>query len=184
MMLIGAGFFLMAGGVPISSPAMFSFLANAAKVSGWSWLFAGLFVSLFTVAGHAVCYALFRQFGPSLWDKIVKRYPGVLKTVSRIGLNSAENKPFDPALLLLRWIGIGYSQVFWVLGLSGFDASGILRILFLADILWASVWSFGLTKLLVDAPLIGKYLTKFGWGLLFLSLAAYALKRFLGQKSS
>lgn len=175
----------MAGGVPISSPAMFTFLANAAKTSGWSWLFAGLFVSFFTVAGHAVCYVVFRQFGPFVWKKIVKRYPGILKTVSRVSsrLSRAKSKPFDPALLLLRWIGVGYSQVFWVLGLSGFDASGTLRILFLADILWASVWSFSLTKLLADAPLIGRYLTGFGWALLLLSLAGYALRHFFGQKT-
>jgi hypothetical protein len=184
MMLIGAGFFLMAGGVPISSPAMFGFLANAAKTSGWSWLFSGLFVSLFTVAGHAVCYAAFRQFGPSVWNTIVKRYPGISATSSHIRGLIAQGKPFNPALLLLRWIGVGYSQVFWVLGLSGSDASGTLRILFLADILWANVWMFGLTKLLVDAPLISKYLTGLGWALLLLSLAGYALRHFLGQKSS
>ncbi|HHX26385.1 MAG TPA: hypothetical protein GX721_06920 [Firmicutes bacterium] len=184
MMLIGIGFLLMAGGVPISSPAMFGFLASTVHDNGWSWLFAGLFVSFFTVAGHAMCYAAFRKFGPSVWSKIVRRYPGMLGAISRIRLSGAQGKPFDPALLLLRWIGVGYSQVFWMLGLSGHDASSTLRILFLADIFWAGVWSFGLTKLLVDAPLVGRYLTRFGWALLILSLAGYGLRRFLRQKSS
>jgi hypothetical protein len=184
MMLIGIGFLLMAGGVPISSPAMFGFLAGAAHDNGWSWLFAGLFVSFFTVAGHAMCYAVFRQFGHSFWNTIVRRYPGILRAVSRIRLSSAQDRSFDPALLLLRWIGVGYSQVFWMLGLSGRDASSTLRILFLADLLWAGAWSFGLTKLLVDAPLVGRYLTRFGWALLILSLAGYGLRYLLGQKSS
>jgi hypothetical protein len=184
MMFIGIGFLLMAGGVPISSPAMFGFLASTVHDNGWSWLFAGLFVSFFTVVGHAISYAAFRQFGPSVWNEIVRRYPGILRTVSRTKLGSAQGKPFDPALLLLRWIGVGYSQVFWMLGLSGHDASSTLRILFLADIFWAGVWSFGLTKLLVDAPLVGRYLTRFGWALLILSLAGYGLRRFLRQKSS
>jgi hypothetical protein len=184
MMFIGIGFLLMAGGVPISSPAMFGFLAGAAHDSGWSWLFAALFVGLFTVAGHAMCYAAFRQFGPSVWNKAIRRYPGISRILSRIRLRSAQGRSFDPALLLLRWIGVGYSQVFWVLGLSERDASSTLRILFLADLLWAGVWSFGLTKLLVDAPLVGMYLTRFGWGLLILSLAGYGLRYFLGQKSS
>jgi hypothetical protein len=82
MMLIGIGFLLMAGGVPISSPAMFGFLASTVHDNGWSWLFAGLFVSFFTVAGHAMCYAAFRKFGPSVWSKIVRRYPGMLGAIS------------------------------------------------------------------------------------------------------
>lgn len=236
-MLIGAGFFLMAGGVPISSLAMFSFLASTSEIMGWSWIFAGLFVSFFTVVGHAMGYAVSRQIGPSVWNKLAKRYPGLLKTMSRIGLNVGLNgirdiqddvqgareaqdtlgmqraqyaqgdqgtqraqdaqsdqgthgapdvrgKSFDFALILLRWVGVGYSQVFWVLGASGHDASGTIRILFLNDIFWAIAWSFSLTKLLIDAPLIGRYLTRFGWVLLFIGLAGYGLKHLLSRKSS
>jgi hypothetical protein len=216
-MLIGVGFFLMAGGVPISSLAMFGFLVSTSEIMGWSWIFAGLFVSFFTVTGHAIGYAIFRQIGPSVWSKLATRYPGLLRTVSRIrlsgiqgaqdmqsteevqeaqdaqdaqgaqgtyGAREVRGKSLDLALILLRWVGVGYSQVFWVLGASGHDASGTLRILFLNDIVWAIAWSFGLTKLLIDAPLIGRYLTRFGWVLLFSGLAGYGLKHLLSGKSS
>lgn len=183
VMLIGIGFFLMAGGVPISSLAMFGFLANTTKVMGWSWIFAAMFVSLFTVVGHAMFYVVFRQLGSPFRNRLVKRYPGILKAVSRIKLTRAQGKPsFDPAHFLLRWIGVGYSQVFWMLGLSGHDASLALRFLFLTDILWASVWSFGLTKLLVDAPVISRYLTRFSWVLLIAGVLGYGVKKFLVSK--
>ncbi|HCD42109.1 MAG: hypothetical protein QM391_03465 [Bacillota bacterium] len=182
LLLIGIGFLLMAGGLPISSPAMFGFLMNLAHDEGWPWLFAGLFVGFFTVAGHAISYAAFRQFRPFIWNRVIRRYPSVLRVVSRIRPGK-EKGAFNPALLLLRWIGVGYSQVFWVLGLSGDDASRTLRILFLADLLWASVWSFALTKLLVGAPVVGRYLTGFGWALLIFSAVGYAFRHILRQKT-
>jgi hypothetical protein len=77
LLLIGIGFLLMAGGLPISSPAMFGFLMNLAHDEGWPWLFAGLFVGFFTVAGHAISYAAFRQFRPFIWNRVIRRYPSI-----------------------------------------------------------------------------------------------------------
>lgn len=176
----------MAAGVPIPSPIVFGFLASTAEKSGWPWLFAGLYAGFFTVSGHAACYMVFRQFGSFIRDRIVNRYPIVSEIFSRISYLKLDNPKKDIkstfTFFLLRWIGVGYSQVFWVLGLSGHDALDTLRILFLSDIIWACVWSFGLTKLLISAPLINRYLTRFGWILLILGLFGYILKRLLGRK--
>ena len=179
-MLIGAGFFSWPAEFPSHHRPCLVLQMQRRRVAGHGYSQGCLSVS--SVAGHAVCYAAFGQ--SSLLSGTIVKALSRLQRLSHIRGLIAQGKPFNPALLLLRWIGVGYSQVFWVLGLSGSDASGTLRILFLADILWANVWMFGLTKLLVDAPLISKYLTRFGWALLLLSLAGYALRHFLGQKSS
>ncbi|MGE5592581.1 MAG: hypothetical protein ACM3X3_02710, partial [Betaproteobacteria bacterium] len=117
---LGGGFFLMAVGVPISSLAMFSFVAVAMQAERWSWVYAALMVGFFTAAGHVGSYAVFRAAGRPLIDTLARRRPPLSRVLARLKTSVSRGRwRAVLGLFALRWVGVGYSQVFWVLGVLG-----------------------------------------------------------------
>lgn len=70
----------------------------------------------------------------------------------------ARRRPWLP-LILLRWVGLGYTQVFWVLGATGAGRPTLLAFLLLNDLVWGLVWAYGTVGLVAAAPAIGRWLT-------------------------
>lgn len=174
---LGGGFFLMAVGVPISSLAMFSFLAIAMQARGWSWMYAALMVGFFTAAGHAGSYAVFRAAGPPIIEAIARGRPAVSRASARLAaaLRGRRSRA-AMGLFALRWVGAGYSQMFWFLGALGGGSSNTVRTLLLADLLWAVVWAWALANIIADAPRLAEYMSVAGWALLLFGVAAGAAR--------
>ncbi len=174
LVFIGGGFFLMAAGVPISSLAMFGLLAGAMRAHGWPWGFIALVVAFFTAAGHAGTYAFFRAAGEPFLRALLRRRPGLSRAVAHFETLCRSGAKASLGLLAARWVGAGYSQIFWILGALGGDRSAALRRLFLADVLWAAAWTWAIARAASDVPSIARYLSAAGWALLGLSLSAAA----------
>ncbi|MEW5866572.1 MAG: hypothetical protein AB1774_06905 [Bacillota bacterium] len=166
----------MASGVPISSLAMFGFLATVIREQGWSWAYAALVVGFFTAAGHAGSYAFFRAAGAPIWDRIARRYPGLSRAAARLEALCNSRGRADLGLFAARWIGSGYSQLFWLLGALRRECSATLRMLFLADVLWAGAWTWAVTRLTADITEIAKHLSRVGWVLLLVFVPFSVLK--------
>lgn len=180
-MLVGGGFFLMASGVPISSLAMFGFLATVIREQGWSWGYAALVVGFFTAAGHAGSYAFFRAMGAPIVDRIARGHPGLSRASARFEALCNSRGRTNLGLVAARWIGSGYSQLFWLLGALRRECSATLRVLFLADILWAGTWAWAITRLTRDIPEIAKCLSYAGWVLL-LVFVPFAVLRHITRR--
>ena len=174
---LGGGFFLMAVGVPISSLAMFSFLAIAMQARGWSWMYAALMVGFFTAAGHAGSYAVFRAAGPPIIEMIAQRQPVVSRASARLkaAMRSGRRRA-ALELFALRWVGAGYSQVFWFLGALGGESSHAVRALLVADLLWAATWSWALANVIPDVPKLAEHMAVAGWSLLGLGMLVAAAR--------
>ncbi|MCR4401448.1 MAG: hypothetical protein NUW12_01510 [Firmicutes bacterium] len=164
---LGGGFFLMAVGVPISSLAMFSFLAIAMQARGWSWLYSALVAGFFTAAGHAGSYVVFRAAGNPIFERLARRQPEASRVLARLKAAIGRGHPrVALELFALRWVGAGYSQVFWLLGVLGSGTANTVRNLLLADLLWAATWSWALANVIPDAPALARHMSVAGWVLL------------------
>lgn len=174
---LGGGFLLMAMGVPISSLAMFSFLAVAMQARGWSWMYAALMVGFFTAMGHAGSYAAFRAAGPAIIARIARQRPSLSRVSARLeaAMRSGRSRA-ALGLFALRWVGAGYSQVFWFLGMLGGESAFTVRALLVADLVWATTWSWALANIISDAPRLAQYMATAGWALLALGLLAAAAR--------
>lgn len=168
---LGGGFFLMAVGVPISSLAMFSFLAIAMQARGWSWMYSALVAGFFTAAGHAGSYAVFRAAGCPIIERLAGRQPAASRALARLKAAISCGHPrVALELFALRWVGAGYSQVFWFLGALGSESACTVRNLLLADLLWAATWSWALANVISDAPALARHMSVAGWALLGLGV--------------
>ncbi|MEW6105732.1 MAG: hypothetical protein AB1563_05135 [Bacillota bacterium] len=174
---LGGGFFLMAVGVPISSLAMFSFLAIAMQTRGWSWMYAALMVGFFTAAGHAGSYAVFRAAGRPIIEMLARRQPAVSRASARLKAAMRSGRCRAALeLFALRWVGAGYSQVFWFLGALGGESAYALRTLLVADLLWAATWSWALANIISDVPRLAEHMAVAGWALLGLGMLVAAAR--------
>ncbi len=176
----------MAAGVPISPLAMFGLLASTASARGWPWGYSALVVAFFTTAGHAGGYALFHAVGPTLLERLMRRQPALARAASRFEAACAHGRQASLGLLAARWIGSGYSQLFWLLGALGGECSAVLRRLFLADLIWAGTWAWAVTRFAADVPGVARYLWVGGWALLaafFLFVAIrWVVLQYIGRR--
>ncbi|HHY32411.1 MAG TPA: hypothetical protein GX515_05180 [Firmicutes bacterium] len=184
---LGGGFFLMAVGVPISSLAMFSFAAAAMRAERWPWAYTALLVGFFTAAGHVSSYAVFRAAGRHLMDTLARRLPSLSRVLAYLKASASRGRPRAVlGLFALRWVGVGYSQVFWVLGALGDDGERTLRALVVTDVIWAATWSWALARIVADVPKLGQYMALAGWVLLGVGVLAVSVReavRWLGRRS-
>ncbi|MDI7246672.1 MAG: hypothetical protein QME92_04265 [Bacillota bacterium] len=167
----------MAVGVPISSLSMFSFLAVSMQARGWSWAYAALIAGFFTAVGHAGSYAAFRAAGPVIVGRISRRRPALARASSRLEVAiRAGGGRAALGLVALRWVGVGYSQVFWFLGALGGKAAYTVRMLLVADLLWAATWSWALANIVADVPVLAEHMATVGWALAALGLLVAAIR--------
>ncbi|MDI3317380.1 MAG: hypothetical protein QJR14_07175 [Bacillota bacterium] len=168
---LAVGFALMAAGIPLSSLALFGLLAGLASESHVPWWWAGGLAGVATALGHAASYVLFARLGPPFLEAVARGIPGLALLVSRLEPILARRQP-RLSLLLLRWIGLGYTQLFWILAATGTGRPALLALLLLDDLAWALAWAYGTIALLIAAPEIGRWLSTGALVLLVLSLAA------------
>ncbi|MBX5464609.1 MAG: hypothetical protein IRZ26_03530 [Clostridia bacterium] len=168
---LAVGFALMAAGLPLSSLALFGLLAGLASESHVPWWWAGVLAGVATARGHVASYVLFAHLGPSFLETVARWIPGLALLVSRLQPLLARRKPWS-SLLLLRWIGLGYTQLFWILAATGMVRPALLALLLLDDLAWALAWAYGTIALLIAVPEAGRWLSTGALALLVLSLAA------------
>ncbi|BDG59568.1 hypothetical protein [Caldinitratiruptor microaerophilus] len=168
---LATGFALLAAGFPLSSLALFGLLAGTAAQSGTPWWVAGTLAGAATALGHGASYAVFARLGPPFLQAVAAWIPALAVPVGSLRLVLARRRPWLP-LFLLRWVGLGYTQVFWVLGATGGGRPALLAFLLLNDLVWGLVWAYGSVDLVVAAPPIGRWLTLGALALLAMSLVA------------
>lgn len=164
------GFALLAAGVPVSSLGLFGLLADVSERNGIPWWVAGAIAGTATVMGHGVSYLFFAHVGPPLLSVLSTRIPHVGVAVHRLRRLLAQDRPW-PALLTLRWVGLGYAQVFWVLATAAIHRPSWLGLLFLNDLLWALVWTYVAAGLLRTVAGAAEWLVRGAAVLLVFSLA-------------
>lgn len=162
------GFALLAAGVPLSSVALFGLLADVAGQRGVPWWVAGIEAGVATILGHGASYLFFAHFGQPALSILTTKAPHLLAVVDRLRLVLAGDRPWL-ALLALRWIGLGYAQLFWLLATMGINRPALLGLLFLNDLVWALVWTYGAAGFLDAVPWVGGWLTTGAALLLILS---------------
>ncbi|MBT9259938.1 MAG: hypothetical protein KM310_09345 [Clostridiales bacterium] len=84
--------------------------------------------------------------------------PALSAPVGRLRLILASRYPWVP-LFLLRWVGLGYTQVFWVLGATRVGGPVLLAFLLLNDLVWGLVWAYATVGIAIAAPAMGRWLT-------------------------
>lgn len=156
--VLASGFALLAAGFPLSSLALFGFLAVWAMKTHTPWWAAGVLAGTATALGHVASYVAFARLGPSLLHLAIHRVPILAGPVSRLRLILASRQPW-PSLLLLRWVGVGYAQVFWVLGALGIGGPPLLALLLVNDLVWGLVWAYATLGLVTAAPVVGQLLS-------------------------
>lgn len=168
---LAAGFALLAAGLPLSSLALFALLAATAAQTGTPWWAAGSLAGAATALGHGITYAVFARLGPPFLQAVTAWMPALAAPVGSLRLVLARRYPWLP-LFLLRWVGLGYTQVFWVLGATGAGRPTLLAFLLLNDLVWGLVWAYGTVGLAAAAPAIGRCLTVGAMALLAATLVA------------
>lgn len=156
LVAVCAGFFITAAGVPISSFALFAFLIRLSRARRFGWQFAAVISGLATALGHVCSLVAFRAFGPRLKASLERFFP-----MRENRLDAVEERLYRrwPVMFFLRWLGGGYSQVFWVAGMTGGPLEKLVIPFVINDFLWAAFWCFALTAFSDRAPLLERWLT-------------------------
>ncbi|MFO7173715.1 MAG: hypothetical protein DIU70_012245 [Bacillota bacterium] len=180
---LAAGFALLAAGLPLSSLALFGLLAGLAAASGTPWWAAGALAGAATAAGHGITYAAFARLGLSFLSAVARWMPALAGQVEKLG--HLLGRPGSwPLLFLLRWVGLGYTQVFWLLGATRGGRPALLVFLLLNDLLWALVWAYGAVALVAALPTIRDWLTRGALALLAGSTLAGGWQVFRARRQS
>lgn len=168
---LAAGFALLAAGFPLSSLALFGLLAGLAAASGTPWWAAGALAGAATAAGHGITYAAFAGLGPPFLAAVTRWMPALAGPLEN--LRDLLGRPGSwPLLFLLRWVGLGYTQVFWLLGATRSGRPALLAFLLLNDLLWGLAWTYGTVALVAALPAIRAWLTRGALALLAGSVLA------------
>ncbi|GAB6876643.1 hypothetical protein JCM13210_13700 [Thermaerobacter litoralis] len=170
---LAMGFALLAAGVPGSSLGLFGLLADVAEQKGVPWWVAGAMAGAATVMGHGASYLFFAHFGQPVLSALSTKIPHLGVAVHRLRLLLAQDRPLL-ALLALRWVGLGYTQVFWLLATAGIGRPSWLGLLFLNDWLWALIWTYMAAGLVRTVPGAGEWLVPGAAALVVFSLVAGA----------
>lgn len=172
--MTGAGFFLSAAGVPISSLALFAFAVKLSQDAGLTWQEAAAFTGSATVAGHIASYYAFRWVGQRTGAFLEKIWPGFPPLIRKAQRYLRRGWPLT---LVLRWAGTGYAQVFWLMGMSHKPWYPVICVFFANDYLWAAFWCVSIGYAVTRVPILHRYLLL--GGLLFLagSAGAFLLAR-------
>lgn len=152
--LTGLGFFLVAAGVPISSLALFAFAVKVSQDAGLTWQEAAAFTGSATAAGHVVSYYLFRWLGPKggeLAERLWPRFPSLLR---RTGKYLQRGWALT---LVLRWVGAGYTQVFWLMGMSRRSWYPVICLFLANDYAWTTFWCAGVSFAFRRAGVLQRY---------------------------
>lgn len=148
---LAAAFALLAAGVPLSSLALFALLGPLAERTSAPWWMAAAVTALATFTGHAATYGLFFLGGPRLTAAAARWLPGLTLLFGRLSGFLAGAQPWL-TLASLRWVGVGYAQVFWLMGAMRQRHGGLWLLFTVNDAAWALVWTYGTVRLSVAAP--------------------------------
>lgn len=178
---LALGFALLAMGIPLSSPGLFGLLAHVMG-QDFPWWVAGAVAGGATVLGHAASYLVFARFGQPILAALAARIPPLGLSVDRLRSLLADTRAWL-AVLALRWVGLGYAQVFWVLATAGTRQPALLGLLFLNDVIWAFLWTYGAAGLLAGVPGARRWLAPGAAALVVLSFlgGAWAVYRWLAR---
>jgi len=176
--MLSLAFFLIALGFPLSTFALFALLVNLIYSRHAPWYQAALLAAGTTSLGHLSAYYLFSLLGPNTLGRIKKAWPKGAKLIDEaINLikryqeppNTSERKNGGSpsrswrtllVLLALRWVGGGYSQVFWILGMFRTKTHKVIYPLIINNFAWAAVWTYLFTFVSWKIPFIVDYLVK------------------------
>lgn len=185
---LSLGFFLVAIGIPISSFGLFALLAGLTLAHGVLWHDSAFLAGTATALGHASSYFLFRFFGKKALPRIRNLWPNNARLIDRIVRilhhGHARNAScyrtrtgalkFLPFLLALRWIGGGYSQVFWALGILERPPRPWFYALVVNDFAWTFFWTYFFVFLSEKVPAVTSSLSRAGAALVGLTVVISA----------
>ncbi|MDI6871711.1 MAG: hypothetical protein QME79_10225 [Bacillota bacterium] len=143
---VGLGFALQAAGAPVPSVLLFPALAALGEHTRVPWWISGGVAGVSVACGHLLSYAVFTILGQPLLTRLTERTPALRRPTQRVRHLLAQGRSWLP-LLGLRWLGTGYSQVFWLLGTMQVLPAMLLGSLFLNDLVWALAWAYAWTAL-------------------------------------
>ena len=172
--LTGAGFFLTAAGVPVSSFALFAFAVRLAQDGGLTWQEAAAFTGSATVAGHVASYYAFRWVGQRVCDHLEKLWPDLPLLIGKAQHYLGRGWPLA---LILRWAGTGYTQVFWLMGMSRKPWYPVICVFFANDYAWATFWCAAIAYAVTRVPVLHQYLLTGGLFILLVSTGAILFAR-------
>lgn len=172
--MTGAGFFLVAAGVPVSSLALFAFAVRLSQDAGLTWQEAAAFTGSATVAGHVVSYYVFRWIGQRASNFLEKLWPDLPLLIWKAQRYLQRGWPLA---LVLRWVGTGYTQVFWLMGMSRRPWYPVICVFFANDYAWAAFWCAAVAYAVARVPVLQNYLLLGGLLLLMVSTGAILLTR-------
>lgn len=147
--------------------------------SGLPWGAAASLAWLATLTGHALAYGFFRLSGKGLMAVALRLMPPAEASLDRLrGLLAGADRRAVPtgALLALRWVGLGYAQLFWLMGAFRLGTARVALFLAVNDLVWAAVWAYGLVTLRLAAPTLSRWILAVAW-LSLLATAAVAVWR-------
>ena len=153
------GFFITAAGVPISSFGLFAFLVRLCRTYRAGWVIAAAVSGMATALGHLGSLVAFRFYGSTLKARLERFFP-----IGDNELGAIEERVFRtwPVTFFLRWLGGGYSQVFWLAGMTSGPLERLVVPFVLNDFLWAAFWCFAITTFSDRVPVLEYWLTVTG----------------------
>ncbi len=172
--MTGAGFFLTAAGVPVSSLALFAFAVRLSQDAGLTWQEAAAFAGSATVAGHVASYYTFRWVGQRASDFLERIWPGFPPLIRKAQRYLHRGWPLT---LVLRWAGTGYTQVFWLMGMSRRPWYPVICVFFANDYVWAAFWCASIAYAVTRVSILHHYLLLGGLLLLTGSVGVFLLAR-------
>lgn len=172
--LTGVGFFFVAAGVPVSSLALFAVAVSLSHHAGLTWQEAAAFTGTATVAGHVASYYAFRWIGQRAGNFLGKFWPGFPVLIRKAQLYLERGWPLA---LVLRWVGTGYTQVFWLMGMSRRAWYPVICVFLANDYAWAAFWCALVAYAVARVPVLQNYLLLGGLLLLAGSAGAILLAR-------
>lgn len=152
---LALGFFLLAIGFPLSSLALFGALGGLAAQTGLPWWVAGALAGVTTALGHWFAYVAFARLGQPYLHVLTARFPSLAPLIARLGLLLEHKRPWW-TLFVLRWIGPGYAQVFWVLGATGTRWPRLMAFFLVTDFTWGLIWTYATVGLPAGLPCGGR----------------------------
>jgi len=141
LLSLALGFMLQGVGVPLPMAALFAIAGtlihagDLSPVTAVAGCFAGCLAG--NLLGYGAGWLIRHRHPRAVWPQ---RLPFL--SVERTARLEAWVTRHGPAALVpLRWIGLGYAQAMWLLGLSHTSFLRFLAFVAVADLTWVAFWT-------------------------------------------
>lgn len=133
-------------GVPFPLPVLFGLLGTAVHAGKIIAAEAVVIVFSASLVGDLAAYGLFYTGGRPLLEYIFHRFRFKYETFERV--ENWYNRYGIYALLIVRWVNWGKTQLVWLCGLSRMPLGRFVLASVLAELPWSVAWSYLAVKML------------------------------------